>query len=60
LRRLGGWLLRRGIAAATNFHWLDSHQLIERDPALFYDLGHLNEKGHSCLAAKLAGILPAL
>jgi hypothetical protein len=60
LRRLGGWLLRRGIASATNFHWLDSHQLIERDPALFYDLGHLNEEGHCCLAAKLARILPAL
>lgn len=60
LRRLGGWLLRLRIAPATNFHWIDSHQLIERDPSLFYDLGHLNKEGHYCLAAKLAEILPAL
>jgi hypothetical protein len=60
LRRLGGWLLRLGIAPATNLHWLDSHQLIQRDPALFYDLGHLNEKGHSYLAAKLSGVLSAI
>jgi hypothetical protein len=60
LRRLGGWLLRRGITSAANVHWVDSHQLIARDPALFYDLGHLNEEGHCCLAAKLARVLPAL
>jgi hypothetical protein len=60
LRRLGGWLLRRGLARAANFYWLDSHQLIERDPALFYDLGHLNEEGHRQLAAKVAGMLPVV
>jgi hypothetical protein len=60
LRRLGSWLLRRGLAPAANLYWVDSHELIQRDPALFYDLGHLNEEGHRSLAAKLAGILPAL
>jgi hypothetical protein len=60
MRRLGGWLLRLGIASAPNFHWLDSHQFIERDSTLFYDLGHLNEEGHCYLATKLAEILPTL
>ncbi len=57
LRRLGSWLLRRGLAPAANLHWLDSHQLIQQDPALFYDLGHLSEEGHRYLAAELVGIL---
>jgi hypothetical protein len=57
MRRLGSWLLRRGLLPAANFHWVDSHLLIPRDPSLFYDLGHLNEEGHRNLAAKLAEIL---
>jgi hypothetical protein len=60
LRQLGSWLMRRRIASAPNFYWFDSHQLIERDPAIFYDLGHLNEEGHRYLANKLAVMLPAL
>jgi hypothetical protein len=60
MRRLGSWLLRRGLRPAANFYWVDSHLLIPRDPNLFYDLGHLNEEGHRNLAAKLAEILPNL
>jgi hypothetical protein len=58
LRRLGSWLLRRGLQPAANFYWVNSHLLIPRDPSLFYDLGHLNEEGHRNLAAKLTEILP--
>jgi hypothetical protein len=60
LRQLGSWLMRRGVASTPNCHWLDSHKLIQRDPAMFYDLGHLNEEGHLYLATKLARILPSL
>jgi hypothetical protein len=54
LRRLGGWIMRRGVASTTNCHWVDSHQLIQRDLPLFYDSGHLNEEGHRYIAAFLA------
>jgi hypothetical protein len=54
LRRLGGWIMRRGVASTANCHWVDSHQLIQRDSTLFYDSGHLNEEGHRYVAAFLA------
>jgi hypothetical protein len=53
LRRLGGWLLYRGLKRLANCHWLDSHQLLRREPALFMDQGHLNEQGHRLLAQGL-------
>jgi hypothetical protein len=54
LRRLGGWIMRRGIASTANCHWIDSHQLIQRELPIFYDSGHLNEDGHRYVAAFLA------
>jgi hypothetical protein len=54
LRRLGSWIMRRGVASTANCHWVDSHQLIPRAPTLFYDSGHLNEEGHRHVAAFLA------
>jgi hypothetical protein len=53
LRRLGGWLLRRGLKRVANCHWLDSQQLLRREPALFVDQGHLSERGHRLLAQGL-------
>jgi hypothetical protein len=54
LRRLGGWLLRRGLTQIPNCHWLDTHQLLPLEPALFADSGHLSERGHHLLAQSLA------
>ena len=56
LRRLGGRLLRGGLASLPNCHWLDSHRLLRPDPALFADLYHLNRRAHCALAHGLAAL----
>jgi len=56
MRHLGGWLLRRRVAA-PNCHWVDSHQLLLPAQALFADPLHLNSRGHQVLAYGLAAVL---
>ncbi len=56
LRRLGGRLLRWGLAPLPNCHWLDAHRLLRPDPALFADPFHLNQRGQRALAHGLAAI----
>ena len=56
LRRLGGRLLRGGLASLPNCHWLDTHRLLRPDPALFADLHHLNRRAHCALAHGLAAL----
>jgi hypothetical protein len=57
MRDFGGWLLRHRLAALPNRYWLDSHQLLHPDRALFSDPWHLNDQAHTALAYALAGIL---
>ena len=54
LRKLGGWLLRRGLAAQPNCHWIDSLEVLSSDRKLFVDQLHLNKKAHRALAYRLA------
>ena len=54
LRRLGGWLLRRGIDKQSNYYWLDTHQVIPVDSHFFADPSHLSDAGHQALAHLLA------
>ena len=54
LRRLGGWLLRRGLDTRPNNHWLDTHQVIPNDGHFFADPSHLSSAGHQALAQLLA------
>ncbi|AMJ64339.1 hypothetical protein AXW84_02025 [Hymenobacter sp. PAMC 26628] len=54
MRRFGGWLLRRRLPALPNVHWLDAHQLLGAEPALFVDAAHLNQRAHQALAYGLA------
>lgn len=54
LRRFGGWLLRHRLPALPNVHWLDSHQLLGTEAALFVDASHLNQRAHQALAYGLA------
>ena len=58
LRRLGGRLLRGGLASLPNCRWLDSHRLLRPDPSLFIDQIHLNHDGHQVLAHGLAAKFP--
>lgn len=57
LRRFGGRLLRRRLAALPNCHWLDAHQLLGADPKLFADRVHLNQQAHRALAHGLAAVV---
>lgn len=54
LRRLGGWLLRRGLHKLPNCHWLDSHKVIDTTERYFADPSHLSRTGHEALAQLLA------
>lgn len=54
LRRLGGWLLRRGLHKSPNCHWLDSHKVIDTTPRYFTDPSHLSRTGHEALGRLLA------
>ncbi|GAC1375314.1 MAG: hypothetical protein NVS3B25_26340 [Hymenobacter sp.] len=54
IRHFGGWLLRQRLATLPNRHWVDTHQLLPADPAVFADPWHLNEHGHDLLATRLA------
>ena len=58
LRRLGGRLLRGGLASLPNCHWLDTHRLLRPNSSLFIDQLHLNYDGHQVLAQGLAAKFP--
>jgi hypothetical protein len=55
LRRLGSWLLRRGLHKLPNCHWLDSHKVVATTSRYFADPSHLSRIGHEALATQLAG-----
>lgn len=58
LRRLGGRLLRGGLASLPNCRWLDTHRLLRPNSSLFIDQLHLNYDGHQVLAHGLAAKFP--
>ncbi len=53
LRRLGGWLLRRGLNSRPNSHWLNTHQVIAPSQEFFSDHSHLSKAGQEALAHAL-------
>lgn len=54
LRRLGGWLFRRGLHKLPNCQWLNTHKVIEPTEHYFADPSHLSKIGHEALAHLLA------
>ncbi|GAC1605323.1 MAG: hypothetical protein NVS3B25_34600 [Hymenobacter sp.] len=51
VRRLGGWLLRRQLAALPNAHWLDTHQLLRAKDLDFVDSSPVNKLVYGLAAA---------
>jgi len=53
LRRLGGCLMQRRLAAHPNLQWLDTHRLLRPARQLFADESHLNQAAHEVVAHAL-------